>query len=153
MAAATRSEMNEGDDIQDDEAFAVQRTSSTGSVSSFEEDKITMFDLISTFVPTVNKVKNRSGKLKEHVIRQRDRVLSKQEKELQKYKQKVATSFDKLMCKWEEKGTVSLREKVAFMSGVVNIFCSALIIGGHPRFLHIWYTVQLAYFMPLRFFT
>ena len=35
----------------------------------------------------------------------------------------------------------------------MNIFISGYLIGGYPQYMHIWYTAQLVYFMPIRFFT
>ena len=48
---------------------------------------------------------------------------------------------------------ITLREKISFICGVMNIFISGFLIGGYAEYFHLWYTAQLLYFMPIRFFT
>jgi hypothetical protein len=61
--------------------------------------------------------------------------------------------LEKLGQCWNDTKAVTLREKLSFIGGVLNIFMGGFIIGGYPEYFHIWYTVQLLYFMPLRFYT
>ena len=46
-----------------------------------------------------------------------------------------------------------MRDKVAFVSAVGNIFFTALLLGMAPEKLPIWYTGQMIYYMPLRYFS
>jgi hypothetical protein len=48
---------------------------------------------------------------------------------------------------------VSTRDKIAFVSAVGNIFATALLLGMAPDRLPIWYTGQMIYYMPLRYFS
>jgi hypothetical protein len=48
---------------------------------------------------------------------------------------------------------VSTRDKIAFCSATGNIFVTALLLGMAPEKLPIWYTGQMAYYMPLRYFS
>lgn len=151
-------ETMEGDLTKQGYTDGPQRVYSTSSLSSLDDEpyaseRSSAFDLLSNIGPTVQKVRRRGERLKDSMLRQKDKVLSKQEGDYQKYRQRFANRFDKVLLRWQNEDNVSLREKVSFMSGVVNIFCTAMIIGGYPKFLHIWYTALLGYFMPLRFYT
>lgn len=65
----------------------------------------------------------------------------------------MKASVDKLGKQWNDTKAVTLREKFSFIFGVLNILISGYLIGGRPELFHIWYTLQLLYFMPIRFFT
>jgi hypothetical protein len=80
----------------------------------------------------------------------RRRVPSADE-QLDRYKKRMRIRFDKLGKQWTDTRTISLREKISFIFGVMNIFISGYLIGALPEYFHIWYTVQLLYFMPIRF--
>jgi len=41
---------------------------------------------------------------------------------------------------------------VSFVTAVLNIFISAYLVGAYPQYFHYWYTLQLIYFMPLRWY-
>jgi hypothetical protein len=60
--------------------------------------------------------------------------------------------LEKLGQRWKENRAATLLEKLSFIGGVLNIFISGLIIGGYPTHFHIWYTAQLLYYMPIRFY-
>jgi hypothetical protein len=62
-------------------------------------------------------------------------------------------SVDRLGRRWNDTKAVTLREKMSFLAGVFNIFISGYLIGAWPEYFHIWYTVQLCYFMPIRYYT
>jgi hypothetical protein len=61
--------------------------------------------------------------------------------------------LEKLGQHWNDNKAVILREKLSFIGGVLNIFISGFIIGGYPEYFHIWYTAQLLWYMPIRFYT
>lgn len=75
------------------------------------------------------------------------------EEQLDRYKKRMRHRVDKLGSRWNDTKAISLREKIAFIFGVMNIFISGYLIGGYPQYFHIWYTAQLVYFMPIRIFT
>lgn len=74
-----------------------------------------------------------------------------------------------LAASWQSAKVVRTREKVSFFFGVMNLVISALMFGMAPqyvvsystreswkftrcRWMHIWYTVQGCYLLPLRFY-
>lgn len=65
----------------------------------------------------------------------------------------MRTSVDKLGRRWNDTKAVTIREKVSFICGVLNVLISGYLIGGYAEYFHIWYTVQLLYFMPIRYFS
>jgi len=65
----------------------------------------------------------------------------------------LSQQLEKLRQRWNDSKAVTLREKLSFIGGVWNIFISGFIIGGYPEYFHIWYTAQLVYYMPIRFYT
>ncbi|KAM4064789.1 putative membrane protein [Hirsutella rhossiliensis] len=75
------------------------------------------------------------------------------DEQLDRYKKRMRRRVDKLGRQWNDTKAVSIREKISFIFGVINIFISGYLIGGFPQYFHIWYTAQLVYFMPIRFFT
>ena len=75
------------------------------------------------------------------------------DEQLDRYRKRMRSRVDKLGRHWNDTKAISLREKISFICGVMNIFISGYLIGGFPQYFHLWYTVQLLYFMPIRFFT
>lgn len=75
------------------------------------------------------------------------------DEQLEKYKRRMRNSVDKLGKRWNDATAVTAREKFSFICGVLNILISGYLIGGYPQYFHIWYTAQLLYFMPLRYFS
>ncbi|KAL1875284.1 hypothetical protein VTK73DRAFT_10240 [Phialemonium thermophilum] len=75
------------------------------------------------------------------------------EEQLDRYRKRMRKSVEKLGKQWNDTKAVTLREKVSFICGVMNIFLSGYLIGALPQYFHIWYTVQILYFMPIRFYT
>lgn len=75
------------------------------------------------------------------------------DEQLDKYRKRMKTSVDKLGKQWNDTKAVTMREKFSFIGGVMNIFISGYLIGAHPEWFHYWYTAQLLYFMPIRFYT
>lgn len=82
----------------------------------------------------------------------RKRVPSAEE-QLDRYRKRMRTSVDKLGRQWNDTKAITLREKVSFICGVMNIFLSGYFIGAFPEYFHWWYTVQILYFMPIRYYT
>jgi Protein of unknown function (DUF2838) len=54
---------------------------------------------------------------------------------------------------WNDGKTVSLRDKIAFCSATANILITAYLMGYAPEKVPLWYTGQMLYYMPLRYFS
>jgi hypothetical protein len=65
----------------------------------------------------------------------------------------MTSSVERLGRQWNDTRVITLREKISFICGVMNIFISGYLIGGFPEYFHLWYTAQVLYFMPIRFYT
>jgi hypothetical protein len=99
------------------------------------------------------KIASRAQSSKENIVEEwRKRVPIGPEEQLDKYRKRMRTTVDKLGKRFNDAKTVTLGEKISFVTAVLNIFISGWLIGAWPEFFHIWYTVQLAYFMPIRWY-
>lgn len=75
------------------------------------------------------------------------------EEQLVKYRKRMKRSVDEVNKRWNETVTITMREKISFISAVLNIFISGYIIGAYPQYFYYWFTAQFAYFMPIRYIT
>lgn len=161
---------------------AMSRSTSFSNSSSYQEDwevfppldKITVFDLLDNFAlpkqlekwqntisSHTDKVKRQREKLKLHGLNAKDRVVEEWRRrlpapdssQLEHYKKRMRDSVDRLTGRWNDTKAVTFREKVSFIAGVMNIFISGYIIGAEPEFFYLWFTAQLCYFMPIRWYT
>lgn len=130
-------------------------------------DRLTMFDILENLAlpQRLEKMQNAVHNQAEKVRRQRaklaTRALSsknnlveewrkrvhvpKPEEQLDKYRRRMRDSVDRLGRRWNDAKTVTLKEKISFVTAVLNIFISAYLIGAYPEYFHYWYTAQLAY--------
>ncbi|TGZ82382.1 hypothetical protein EX30DRAFT_305165 [Ascodesmis nigricans] len=152
------------------------RTHSRTSVSSMSShpsddweifpplDKLSIFDFLDqlalpqriekinrTVLTQRDKLRDRQNRITKSYRQQKDKVLKKAE--VEKYLRKYNEGIDRLMVKWDDTRVVSTREKISFVVGVSNIFITGFLMGAHPEWVHIWYSLQLIYFMPIRYFT
>lgn len=99
--------------------------------------------------------KLRSGGLlaKDKVVNEWKRRVPSSEEQLDKYRKRMREGVDRINRRWDSAKSVTAREKLSFVSGVLNIFLSGYFIGAYPQYFHYWYTAQLAYFMPIRWYT
>ncbi|KAI1789008.1 hypothetical protein LXA43DRAFT_600403 [Ganoderma leucocontextum] len=72
------------------------------------------------------------------------------EREVQRYKIKVSQRLIKVTQTWHSAKVVRTREKVIFFLGVMSLLLTALLFGMAPEWLHVAYTVQAAYYLPMR---
>lgn len=134
-------------------------------------DKLSVFDLLDNFsLPqklekwqkAINsqkdKVKQQRERLKSTSVNAKHRVVDEwkkhaptAEERLEKYRQRMNDGVERLGRQWNTTTTVTAREKISFIAGVVNVFVSGYLIGAFPEYFYIWYTVQLAFFMPVRY--
>lgn len=54
---------------------------------------------------------------------------------------------------WRSSRIVRTREKVSFVFGVMSILLSALVFGLAPAWVHVAYTIQAAYLLPMRIYS
>ena len=99
-----------------------------------------------------NQAKNR-GITKDRVVEEWRRRVPSEAEQLEKYKRRMRHSVDRLNRRWNESLTVTAREKASFIAAVMNIFVSGYLVGCHPDLLPHWYTAQLLWFMPIRYYT
>ncbi|KIW08916.1 hypothetical protein, variant [Verruconis gallopava] len=136
-------------------------------------DRLTIFDLIENLAlpQRLERLQSQISLQTEKVRRQQERIKSSgqnaknkvveewrrrvptAEEQLEKYKRRMRQSVDRLNSKWNDSRSVTLREKISFIAGVMNVFLSGYIVGGWPHLYPYWYSAQLLYFMPIRFYT
>ena len=158
----------------------LSRNPSFSGSSSYQEDweafppleRLTVFDLLDNFAlpQKLEKLQRNISAQTEKVRRQRDALKSRgsatrqrvveewrrrvppADEQLDRYRKKMRKSVDRLGERWNDTKVVTLREKVSFICGVLNVLISGYLIGGYPEVFHLWYGAQLAYFMPIRFY-
>ncbi|KAH6975532.1 hypothetical protein BKA56DRAFT_733770 [Ilyonectria sp. MPI-CAGE-AT-0026] len=98
-------------------------------------------------------LKSKTQLARERMVEEWRRRVPSADEQLDRYRKQMRRRVDKLGKQWNNTKAISLREKISFICGVLNIFISGYLIGGHPEHFHLWYTAQLLYFMPIRYFT
>jgi Protein of unknown function (DUF2838) len=136
-------------------------------------DKLTVFDFLgnlalpqrleqwqNTIVAQKDKVKRQQERIKSSSMNAKERAVKEWRKriptadeQLEKYRARMKSSVDRLGRRWRDTAAVTLREKMSFIAGVLNVFISGYLIGAQPSTFYYWFTAQLCYFMPLRFYT
>jgi hypothetical protein len=136
-------------------------------------DRLTVFDFLENLAlpqrleklqtsiqQQTEKVRRQQARLKSTGVSAKDRVVDEwrrrlptPDEQLDKYKKRMRESVDQLSTRWNDNKAVTLREKLSFISGVLNVFVSGYLVGAHPEWFHYWYTLQLLYFMPIRYYT
>ena len=157
------------------------RNSSFVNSGSFQEDweafppldKLTIFDIFenialpsqlerwqATLSAQKEKVRKQQERLRSTGASAKDRAVSEWRKrvptadeQFDKYRKRVKKSVDALSKRWSDTAAVTAREKLSFISSVLNIFISGYLIGAWPAGFYYWFTLQVAYFMPIRYFT
>lgn len=98
-------------------------------------------------------LENKGRMARERMVDEWRRRVPPAEEQLERYRKRMRTSVEKLGKRWNDTKSITLREKISFIFGVMNIFVSGYLIGGWPEWFHLWYTAQILYFMPIRFYT
>ncbi|ODA78474.1 hypothetical protein RJ55_05855 [Drechmeria coniospora] len=118
-------------------------------------DRLTVLDLLDNLaIPQqLEKLQKGISAQTKKVRKSRDVLKSKLSLPaiLDRYRKRMRQRVSNLTTQWNDTKAVSLREKISFICGVMNIFISGYLIGGFPQYFHLWYTAQLVYFMPVRF--
>ncbi|KAK5954738.1 hypothetical protein OHC33_004462 [Knufia fluminis] len=136
-------------------------------------DKLTMFDIFDNLaLPTKlekwqmalsaqkqklakhqEKIRSQGTNAREKAVAEWRKRVPTADEQLAKYRRRMKRSIDDVNKRWTETVTITTREKISFMSAVLNIFISGYLIGAAPERFYWWFTVQFAYFMPIRFYT
>ncbi|RYP79709.1 hypothetical protein DL770_006551 [Monosporascus sp. CRB-9-2] len=98
-------------------------------------------------------LKNRGQEAKERMVEEWRRRVPSADEQLERYRKRMKQSVENLSKQWNDTKVITLREKVSFICATLNIFISGYLIGAYPEWFHIWYTAQLVYFMPIRYYT
>jgi hypothetical protein len=127
-------------------------------------DRLTVFDILENLAlpQRLEKMQNVVHENAEKLRRQRQKLTTRAmssrnvvvdewrkrvhvapDEQLEKYRRRMRTSVDRLNKRWKDAKTVSLMEKLSFVTAVLNIFISAYLMGAFPQYFHYWYTVQL----------
>ncbi|OJT13348.1 hypothetical protein TRAPUB_10114 [Trametes pubescens] len=72
------------------------------------------------------------------------------ERELQRYKLKVSQRLLAITQTWHSAKVIRTREKVTFFLAVMSLLITALLFAMAPEWIHVTYSVQAAYYLPLR---
>jgi hypothetical protein len=159
----------------------LSRNPSFSNSSSYAEDwetfppldKLSIFDLLDNFQLSQRfekwqlalnmqrqKVRQQREKLRstgsyarERVVGEIKRRVPTADEQLEKYRSRMKNGVDRLGKQWSKTATVTLREKISFIAGVLNIFISGYLMGACPQYFYLWFSAQLLYFMPIRYFT
>lgn len=159
----------------------LSRHGSFSNSSSYQEDwdtfppldKLTIFDLLDNIQLTQRlerwqqaiiaqreKVRKQREKLRSTGMNAKDRVVGEwkrrvptADEQLDKYRRRMKDGVERLGKQWNKTATVTLREKASFIAGVLNIFISGYLIGACPELFYWWFSAQVVYFTPIRFYT
>ena len=136
-------------------------------------DKVTFFDLLDNFAlpQQIEKWQKTLASQRERVKRQREKIafssinakdrvveewrkrLPTTDEQLEKYRKRVKQSVERINTRWNASTAVTAREKASFIAGVLNIWISGYLLGAMPQYFYYWYTIQILYFMPIRWYT
>ncbi|KAI1631337.1 hypothetical protein F4809DRAFT_176823 [Biscogniauxia mediterranea] len=159
----------------------LSRNPSFSSSSSYHEDwdsfppldRLTILDLLDNFalpqqLEKIQKgisaqtervrrsraaLKSRGQEARERMVEEWRRRVPSADEQLERYRKRMKQSVEKLGTQWNDAKVITMREKISFICGVMNIFISGYLIGAYPEWFHLWYTIQLVYFMPIRYYT
>nr|POE77459.1 putative membrane protein [Quercus suber] len=153
----------------------LSRTTSSSDIGNFESfghsdfppvDRLTMFDILENLAlpQRLEKMQNVVHNQAEKVRRQRAKLAARAssskdvlvdewrrrvklapDEQLDKYRKRMRDAVDRMGKRWRDAKTVTMKEKVSFVTAVLNIFISAYMIGAFPEYFHYWYTIQLMY--------
>ncbi|KAI0824677.1 hypothetical protein BC628DRAFT_1322058 [Trametes gibbosa] len=97
---------------------------------------------------TLNEIKK--DVLKDGVFKRLPSSSVQLERELQRYKLKVSQRLLTITQTWHSAKVIRTREKVTFFMAVMSLLVTALLFGMAPEWIHVAYTVQAAYYLPMR---
>ncbi|KAN0097781.1 Protein of unknown function (DUF2838) domain containing protein [Tylopilus felleus] len=150
----------------------VENTTGMGFSTSFERFRrddisdwtgaFTLLDTMETFFDSrldllQRQIQKHSDRLKmkaEEALKKRaqsgDVLAENLEREIKNFKLKVSARMQSLVTSWHSTKVVRTREKVSFFFGVMSLLVSALLFGMAPEWVHVAYTAQGLYLLPVR---
>jgi Protein of unknown function (DUF2838) len=148
--------------------------SRSGSFSDLDDEspveRLTVFDLLENLALPLRleklqhsitrranrsheRIRSSSQAARAKVVEEWRRRVPTADEQLDRYRKRMRASVDRLTKLWKDERSITLWEKASFIAGVLNIFITGYLVGAHPEWFHYWYTLQLAYFMPIRVYT
>ncbi|KAG2159031.1 uncharacterized protein EDB93DRAFT_439518 [Suillus bovinus] len=127
-----------------------------------ETGAFTLLDTMETFFDSrldllQRRIQKHSDRLKskaEEAFKKRvqssDVLAENFDREVKNFKLKVSLRMQNLVESWHSAKVVRTRDKVSFFFSVMSLLVSALLFGLAPQWIHIAYTVQGLYLLPLR---
>lgn len=127
-----------------------------------ETGAFTLLDTMETFFDSrldllQRQIQKHSDRLKskaEEALKKRvqssDLLAENFDREIKNFKLKVSARMQNLTESWHSAKVVRTRDKVSFFCSVMSLLVSALLFGLAPQWIHIAYTVQGLYLLPLR---
>lgn len=127
-------------------------------------DRLTIFDILENLAlpQRLEKMQNVVHENAEKLRRQRQRLATRAlssknvvveewrkrvpiapDEKLDKYRKRMRMSVDRLNKRFKDAKSVSMMEKISFVTAVLNIFITAYMMGSFPEYFHYWYTAQL----------
>lgn len=123
-------------------------------------DRLTMLDFLDplSMGTQITKklnfaVRQKGGEFKNMALRQKDRVMKGREDDVDRLKGKFIKKLSVLEVNLTKVLDVSSTEKLAFAFGLLNVFYGGYIIGYVPQYFHVFYSIQMAVLLPVRFVT
>lgn len=152
----------------------LSRTQSQSELEDYDNDavlppmdRLSMFDLLENFAlpqrlesiqtaihDNAEKLRRQRAALASRAVKQKNNLVGewrkrvppvKPEEQLDKYRKRMRENVERVNKRWNDAKTVTLKEKISFVTACLNIFLSGYLIGGWPEYFHLWYTAQLAY--------
>ncbi|KAG2148065.1 hypothetical protein DEU56DRAFT_108503 [Suillus clintonianus] len=130
-----------------------------------ETGAFTLLDTMETFFDSrldllQRQIQKHSDRLKlkaEEALKKRvqsgDLLAENFDREVKNFKLKISGRMQNLVESWHSAKVVRTRDKLSFFFGVMSLLVSALLFGLAPQWIHISYTVQGLYLLPLRAYT
>lgn len=134
-------------------------------------DRLTIFDILENFAlpqrlermqnaihDNAEKLRRQRARLAKSALEGKNNLVGKFKKggsgvsgsgvsdeQLDKYRRRMRDSVERVNKRLRVVKTVTMGEKISFVTAVLNIFISGYLIGAYPQYFHFWYTAQLAY--------
>lgn len=96
-------------------------------------------------VPGLATVQEQSAKIK---LPQQDTL----ESQVHKFRERLSARASKIQARWDDARLVSLRDKVSFLFGVMNVVLTCLMVGLRPHWIPISYSIQACTLLPYRLY-
>ena len=157
----------------------LSRNQSFSDISSYQEEwdtpieTLTVFDILdnlalpvtlerwqSKIAAQTDKVRRQREKLKSSTVSAKDRVVDEwrrrlppPDEQLAKYRKRMRKSVERLGSRWNDTKAVTAREKISFITSVLNIFVSGYLIGAFPQYFYWWFTFFFFYLLTIVIYT